>query len=141
MRNELTDIELKYFVERGFPNDCYIDGLLEDGRKGRSAGWLSDAQVANPSLINPGIFTKITGVVVLRRWTPRSEMSPTDPGTYDPARNLIEAARKVAAELASDDPKVVGRLMKRRHILAAVLNVPAKNLAAFRGNQSKQEAA
>lgn len=49
---------------------------------------------------------------------------------FDPQSNLVAAAMKVAAELSSEDPKVVERLIRRRHILAAVLRVPVRDLEA-----------
>tara|TARA_R110000868_G_scaffold195012_1_gene440607 strand:+ start:713 stop:970 length:258 start_codon:yes stop_codon:yes gene_type:complete len=47
---------------------------------------------------------------------------------YNPTTNLIEAARKVSEELSSDEPLTVDRIMRRRRILASVLNVHARNL-------------
>lgn len=55
---------------------------------------------------------------------------------YDATANLIEAARKVASELDSDDPKVIARLTRRRHILAAVLRVAIRNVEAVRKSET-----
>jgi len=60
---------------------------------------------------------------------------------FDPIQNLIDAANKVASELSSNDPAVVARIERRRHILAAVLRVQVRNLEAARASQAKQEAA
>lgn len=60
---------------------------------------------------------------------------------FDPTQNLIDAARRIAAELSSDSPEVVARLLRRRHILAAGLRVHAANLETYRAAQAKQEAA
>jgi len=59
---------------------------------------------------------------------------------FDPTQNLIDAATRIAAELSSDNPEVVARLLRRRHILAAGLRVHVANLEVFRSN-SKTEAA
>ena len=75
----LSEFEVERFVNRGLRNECLIDGLLSNGRVGRANGWLSDEQVADFSKINPGIFTKIIEVHVVRRWPTRADIIESEP--------------------------------------------------------------
>lgn len=49
---------------------------------------------------------------------------------YNPTTNLLEAARKVSAELDSTDERTIDRILRHRRILASVLNVAIRNLEA-----------
>ncbi len=60
---------------------------------------------------------------------------------FDPIQNLIDAANKVASELSSDDPAVVARIERRRHILAGSLRTHVRNLEAARASQAKHSTA
>ena len=79
----LSEFEIARFVNRGLRNECLVDGRLSNGRIGRANAWLSDEQIADPSTINPGIFTEITEVHVIRRWpTPTDIIESEPPGLF-----------------------------------------------------------
>lgn len=62
-------------VDWGYRNHCLIDGDLPSGKVGMATAWLSDAQLADWSTINPGIFTSISDVRVTERYPTADELT------------------------------------------------------------------
>lgn len=71
----LDDLQLDLINNHKRQNECYLFGIMENGKEGCAVSWLTDDEVENMCGQPSGVFTQVTRIAVRTRHLTREELA------------------------------------------------------------------